>query len=92
MTKVVDEVWWLYGIARREVNGIYKLLPEQWLGNMDWPMRIANHEGPMNDEIWGVTVWDGELDEFKGSGEEITSHIDMLAELMNSCAPPMPVD
>lgn len=92
MTKVVDEVWWLYGIARREVNGIYKLLPEQWLENMDWPMRIANHEGPINDEIWGVTVWDGELDEFKGSGEEITSHIDMLADLMNSNAPPMPVD
>jgi hypothetical protein len=32
------------------------------------------------------------LDEFKGSGEAITSHIDMLADLMNSCAPPMPVD
>lgn len=89
MTKVVDEVWWLKGVAKREVNGILSLLPQEWWGKMEWPLRIANHVGDMDDMTWGVDETNIKEEE---TDADVRTHIDMLAQLMNEQAPPMPLD
>lgn len=86
MTKVVDNVWWLHGLAKREVMGILSMLPHEWWGKMEWPIMIANHEGPMTDDVWGISC----APEIKEEG--ITSHMDLLAEIMNQSTPPLPPD
>lgn len=87
MTKVVDDVWWLAGLAKREVMGIFNLLPAEYWGKMEWPLRIVNHEGAMDDTVWGVN-WAEAIKEEK----DVSAHIDMLAQIMNECAPPLPPD
>lgn len=37
--KAVDDVWWLRGVAEREVFGIQSLLPERWQWAMAWPLQ-----------------------------------------------------
>jgi hypothetical protein len=87
MTKVVDDVWWLDGLAKREVLGIFTLLPQEWRGKMEWPLRIVNHEGEMDDEVWGISWAEAIKEE-----EDVSAHIDMLAAIMNESAPPLPPD
>jgi len=89
MTKVVDDVWWLHGAAAREVLGIYNLLPEEWWGKMEWPLRVATYEGLVPDDVWGVSSIIKQEQEHE---QKINDDIDMLAELMNRNAPPMEVD
>ena len=93
MTKVVDEAWWLQGVAKREVMGLSELLPLEWVGKMDWPMRIASSEGPMDEETWGG-CWhaDGAPKPEEGFNGDVSSHIDILAQIMNESAPPAPPD
>jgi len=95
MTKVVDDVWWLKGVAKREVSGIFSIIPEKWHSSMDWPLRVVNHEGEMDAETWGYNFTGKGM----GSVEEdslsevidLKAHIDLLAEIMNqSVAPPPP--
>jgi hypothetical protein len=80
MTKVVDDVWWLQGVAKREVSGIMGLLPQEWWGDMDWAVRVTNHVGIMDEETWGVG-WHVD-DEFTG---DVHSHIDVLTQLTPAC-------
>ena len=87
MTKVVDDVWWLHGLAKREVTGIFGLVPQEWRGKMEWSYSIANHEGPMEDTVWGGS-WALEVK----NEATITAHIDILAEIMNQSVPPLPPD
>ena len=93
MTKMVDEIWWLRGVAKREVMGISELLPLEWVGKMDWPMRIASNEGPMDEETWGG-CWhtEGAPSPEEGFNGDVSSHIDILAQIMNESAPPAPPD
>lgn len=95
MTKVVDDVWWLQGVAKQEVNGIFSLLPQEWYARMDWPLRVVGHEGSMDEDTWGYDFMG------KGSGcveednsedvVDLKAHIDLLAQIMNdSVAPPPP--
>jgi hypothetical protein len=93
MTKVIDDVWWLEGVAKREVMGIFSLLPQEWWGKMEWPLRIANHVGEMDDVTWGVN-WseNGANIKEEQAGGDVRAHIDMLAQLMKEQAPPMPPD
>jgi len=82
MTKAIDEVWWLQGIAKSEVCGIMSLLPNEWQSRMDWAIRVTHHEGPMNEDTWGESWPKGgfsEADE-KYIGD-LHSHIDILANL-----------
>jgi len=88
MTRVVDDVWWLQGVAKREVSGIFNLIPQEWWDKMQWSLQIANHEGPFDENIWGVS-WAVKEEHTR---EVINMHIDMLADLMNQAAPPMPLD
>jgi hypothetical protein len=93
LTKVVDDVWWLQGIAKKEVNGICSLLPSSWWPKMEWPLRIANHEGPMDEETWGRKVEDDEGVKIEGMVRvDVRDHIDLLAQIMNESAPPLPPD
>ena len=93
MTKVVDDVWWLQGVAKREVLGIFSLLPQEWWGKMEWPAQIANHVGEMDDKTWGVHWSSENATSFKEEESgDVRAHIDMLAQLMNEQAPPLPPD
>jgi hypothetical protein len=93
LTKVVDDVWWLQGIAKREVNGICSLLPSSWWPTMEWPLRIANHEGPMDEETWGRKIEDEGVVKIEDVGkDDVRAHIDMLAQIMNENVPPLPPD
>jgi hypothetical protein len=98
LTKVIDDVWWLQGVAKREVMGIFSLLPQEWWSKMEWPMRVANHEGPMDEHTWGGRLsgeGEGQFkveQEYDGKDGSVRSHIDMLAQIMNDSAPPMPPD
>lgn len=88
MLKSEDDVWWLNGVAKKEVMGIFTLLPPEWWGRLEWPIRICNHEGPFDDEVWGIT------DPVKQEPMEsqINFHIDFLRDLMSVGAPTVPVD
>jgi hypothetical protein len=85
MTRAVDDVWWLQGVARREVFGIFNILPQTWWDKLEWPIKVATHEGPLTEEVWGAT-WSPK-EEFAAG--HIHNHIDMLAELMNQSVPPL---
>jgi hypothetical protein len=44
LAKAMDNVWWVRGIAEREVFGIQSLLPEEWQWAMAWPLqKIATY-------------------------------------------------
>lgn len=89
MTRIVDDIWWLQGVAKREVAGTYSLLPEEWWPKMDWPMRIAHFEGKLDEETWGA-CWhsEGTPKPEEGFNGSLVSHIDMLAQMLNKAAPP----
>ncbi|CAL3966327.1 unnamed protein product [Diplocarpon coronariae] len=87
LTKMVDNVWWLEGLAKREVNGICSLLPPDWWPKMEWALRIANHEGVMDEETWG-----GELSSLNDDQParsdvdhegDVSKHIDILSQVIN---------
>lgn len=87
LTKMVDGVWWLEGVAKREVNGIFGLLPQDWWPRMEWALRVANHEGLMDEETWGGELLSLYEDQsvIKTEGfddENISRHIDILAKAM----------
>ncbi|TGO15598.1 hypothetical protein BTUL_0038g00280 [Botrytis tulipae] len=39
LCKAADNVWWMRGIAEREVFGIQSILPEKWQWAMAWPVQ-----------------------------------------------------
>lgn len=82
MIKAVDDVWWLEGVAEKEVNGIMSILPRDWWPRVDWAVRVANHKGPMDEEIWG-DCWhiEGSPSAEEGFNGDVRSHIDILAQL-----------
>ncbi|KAN0098762.1 hypothetical protein V8E51_014425 [Hyaloscypha variabilis] len=92
LTKACDDVWWLQGIAKKEVNGICSLLPSSWWPRMEWALKVANHEGPMDREIWGETREEVEIKIEPWGAVDVRDHIDMLARIMNEQVPPLPPD
>lgn len=93
LTKVVDDIWWLEGVAKREVNGILTLIPSEWWEKMEWPVRIANHEGPMDEATWGYDIFvDGLKMEEEEGPNNVHTHIDLLAQIMQMNAPPPGLD
>lgn len=85
MTKAVDDVWWLQGIAKSEVCGIMSLLPAEWQNKMDWAIRVAHHEAPVDEDTWGDS-WpqDGLPKAEEPCIGDLHSHIDILANLTPS--------
>ena len=94
MTRMVDKTWWLQGVAKREVMGLFSLLPEEWWPKMDWPVTIANYEGEIPQDVWGVS-WkregsDSTMDDNNAvQGADVIDHIDFLTRTMTSEAPPV---
>lgn len=80
-------------LRKKEVNGICSLLPSSWWPRMEWPLRIANHEGPIDEEIWGRSgEREAELKPEPWMDCDVTDHIDLLAQIMNEQVPPLPPD
>jgi len=36
---LVDEIWWLQGMAEREILGLLTIVPEDWIWAMEWPLK-----------------------------------------------------
>lgn len=88
LTRKVDDVWWLKGVAAREVNGLFTLLPQAWWGQMEWPLLIANHDGPITDDsVWGIRI-DEATWRIEEETELVHTHIDILTSLLNNSEPP----
>jgi len=85
MTKAVDDVWWLQGIAKSEVYGVMSLLPAEWQNKMDWAIRVAHHEASIDEDTWGDS-WpqDGLPKVEEPCTGDLHSHIDILANLTPS--------
>ena len=42
VSKVRDDLWWVRGLAEREVLGITGILPSEWRTFMDFPLKLMN--------------------------------------------------
>ncbi|RDL38403.1 uncharacterized protein BP5553_02743 [Venustampulla echinocandica] len=92
LTRIVDDVWWLQGVAKREVNGIFGMLPREWLPKMEWPLKIANHEGIIDGELWGEPLNRLKMEQDLNY-DNVFNHIDILTRVLETCTPPqMPPD
>lgn len=75
MTRAVEDAWWLVGVAKKEVCGIMGLLPQEWWGRMDWAVRVANHEGEVDEEVWGR-----EGAPVREEGFDVSEHIELFMQ------------
>lgn len=89
LLKCLDGVWWLKGVARREVMGIVSLFDpddEEWWPRLQWPLRIALYEGDaIPPDVWGAD-WAAEtllLQEASQNGTFI-SHIELLSQMFSA--------
>lgn len=106
LLKIFDQVWWLQGMARREVMGIVSLfnsdyfgpdVERKWWPHLEWAVRVALYDtGASGNHFIPADVW-GPAFNFDEDGEpngpmKYTNHIDMLAGLTNPAQslPPTP--
>ncbi|KAI0136342.1 hypothetical protein BJ170DRAFT_589330 [Xylariales sp. AK1849] len=87
LLKSLDSVWWLKGIARREVMGIISLFDpddEEWWPRLQWPVRMAVYDGNViPPEVWGAE-WTGGislLEQANQAGGGFISHIELLSQM-----------
>ena len=103
LLKSLDGVWWLHGVARREVMGISTLFGDDtvWGPKLLWPVRIALYEGSsIPPDVWGA---DWVLEEnallqqsqeaaaAAGGGSEavsFASHIEMVSSMVSAMQRP----
>ncbi|KAF3769235.1 hypothetical protein M406DRAFT_287346 [Cryphonectria parasitica EP155] len=107
LLKTLDHVWWLQGMARREVLGIVSLfnsdhfgpdLERKWWPHLEWAVRVALYDpgqsgqNTIPTDIWGSS-WGFEGGDQQGD-IKFTSHIEMLSELVHPASPlpPPPSD
>ncbi|KAI4861007.1 hypothetical protein F4820DRAFT_83266 [Hypoxylon rubiginosum] len=89
LLKVLDSVWWLRGVARREVMGIVSLFDpddEEWWPRLQWPLRIALYESDnIPPDIWGAdwAVEKALLDQASQNGGFV-SHIELLSQMFSA--------
>jgi hypothetical protein len=82
MTKAVDDVWWLKGVAPREVAGMLTVLPAESRPMMDWALKVANSAGPIDEETWGQCWETNALPQAdEGFYGEVHEHIDILTRI-----------
>lgn len=100
MLKSLDSVWWLKGIARREVMGILSLFDpddQEWWSRLQWPVRMALYDGDIiPPELWGAdwTGGVGLLEQVRGAGGGVISHIELLTQMTHTrqCMPHISVE
>lgn len=87
LLKSLDSVWWLKGIARREVMGILSLFDpddQYWWSRLQWPVRMVVYDGDViPPEVWGAdwTQGGGLLAQANGTGGGFISHIELLSQM-----------
>ncbi|RYP02422.1 hypothetical protein DL764_005801 [Monosporascus ibericus] len=95
LLKCLDGLWWLRGVARREVMGIVSLFDpddEEWWPRLQWPLRIVLYDGDViPPDLWGADWSDSQsiLEQTSQSGGFVT-HIELLSKMfhtMQSAAP-----
>ncbi|ERS96003.1 hypothetical protein HMPREF1624_07538 [Sporothrix schenckii ATCC 58251] len=84
MLKTLDSVWWLHGMARREVLGVVSMfnsdavpvdVERRWWPHMQWAVRVAlyhddNHPSDyVPTEVWGAS-WHDTEDGTNGGGAD----------------------
>ncbi|KKA27246.1 hypothetical protein TD95_003175 [Thielaviopsis punctulata] len=91
-----DSIWWLQGVPRREIIGIASLFDRgsPWWKHLEWPLRIALHEGPIiPPDVWGFD-WLAEENKQSGKPPKTTyvHQIEMMSPLLarNTLLPPIP--
>ncbi|PHH53080.1 hypothetical protein CFIMG_004837RA [Ceratocystis fimbriata CBS 114723] len=91
-----DSIWWLQGVPRREIIGIASLFDRTspWWKHLEWPLRIALHEGPViPPDVWG-SDWLAEENKQGGKAPKTTyvHQIEMMSPLLarNTLLPPIP--
>ncbi|KAK8043601.1 sterol uptake control protein 2 [Apiospora rasikravindrae] len=94
--KSLDGVWWLRGLAKREVEGIVSLFEEDgdslntkvWWTWLQWAMRVAQYDdgGMVPAEIWGVdlALHVASPSGLSGTSFGGVSHVELLTCMFNS--------
>ncbi|KAH8160124.1 hypothetical protein CIB48_g8129 [Xylaria polymorpha] len=86
LLKCIDDVWWLKGVARREIMGIVSLFDpddEEWWPRLQWPLRIALHENSkIPPQVWGRD-WAAQTANTSQNGGFV-SHIELLSDMFSS--------
>ena len=86
LLKCLDDVWWLKGVARREIMGIVSLFDpddDEWWPHLQWPLQIAVHEHSIiPPQIWGRD-WATKTTTTNPSGGFV-SHIELLSNIFST--------
>ncbi|KAK6859761.1 hypothetical protein PG995_003397 [Apiospora arundinis] len=95
--KSLDRVWWLRGLAKREVKGIvtlfeededHSLNPEAWWSWLHWATQVVQYEGAgmVPDDIWGVELAHHQPPSYglNGSAYGGVSHVELLTCMFKS--------
>ena len=100
LLKVVDNVWWLHGMARREVLGIVSLfnsdyfdpdIERKWWPHLEWAVRIVLYDpGSQGHDFIPADVWGSTWSSEQQSEIRFTTHIEMLSELVLQPGSPLP--
>ncbi|KAH7627296.1 hypothetical protein B0T09DRAFT_180635 [Sordaria sp. MPI-SDFR-AT-0083] len=97
LLKSLDSIWWLHGMARREVLGVVSLFnsdffgPEaysKWWPHLEWAMRIALYETTDGNptippEVWGADWYAEEQALENQGGHNYYRHIELLSQMTN---------
>lgn len=100
LLRTLDDVWWLHGVARKEVLGIISLFDRDspWWARLAWAVRVALYEGGsiVPPDIWGAE-WEVDDDFGIGGGGGVergsvasdidntfVSHVEILAQMVNT--------
>ncbi|KAI1269214.1 hypothetical protein F5Y18DRAFT_423458 [Xylariaceae sp. FL1019] len=97
LLKCLDNVWWLKGVARREIMGIVSLFnpdDEEWWPRLQWPLRIALHDDPIiPPQVWGADfLADARVLEQTNQNGGFVSHIELVSEMFSSMPQADPED
>ncbi|KAI1126209.1 hypothetical protein F5Y10DRAFT_216029 [Nemania abortiva] len=86
LLKCLGDVWWLKGVARREIMGIVSLFDpddEEWWARLQWPLRIALHDDSIiPPQVWGRD-WAVQTTNTTQNGGFV-SHIELLSDMFSS--------
>lgn len=89
LLKCLDGVWWLRGVARREVMGIVSLFDpddNEWWPRLQWPLRIALYDGDViPPDVWGAD-WAAETALLSQASQNggFVSHIELLSQMFSA--------
>ncbi|KAH7026455.1 uncharacterized protein B0I36DRAFT_352308 [Microdochium trichocladiopsis] len=90
LLKLLDRLWWLKGVSRREIIGIISLFDpddEFWWPKLQWPLRIAVYDGDViPTELWGLSMDTAapSKEEERAQSGSFVSHIDLLSEMFDA--------